>query len=248
MTRDALILDFQPRHGIHSGDLLAVEAALRWPMRRATGTSALPVPRGGGDHGLPHRLAGLVLQTACAEAVTWQRPDVRLSVKLLTSSLNSEALCTQVSRALDETGLAPERLELAIPEQLAFAMDDDAATAFAGLRDIGVNLLLDEFGHAVASLVAIRDLPLTALKFDRLMLRGLPSDNEAVAVTRAVIETSHAIGLSVCADGVDQDNQRLAFAQLGLDEGQGTVFSPPLSPEAMRHYLWRLPVGLDPDK
>ncbi len=240
MTRDAPVLDFQPRHGIRTGELFAVEAILRWPIRRVGAAigGALALPSGT-DRSLLRSLSGLVLQTACAEAVTWQRPDIRLSVKLLGPHLSSEDLCLQVCAALEESGLPPERLELAIPEQLAFALDDDAASAFAGLRDIGVNLLLDEFGHAFASLVALRDLPLTALKFDRLMLRGLPTDPDALAVTRAVVETSHAIGLSVCADGVDLDSQRMTLEHLGMDEGQGTVFSPPLPPQDMRFYLQR---------
>lgn len=243
MTRDTLILDFQPRHDIRTGALLAVEAVLRWPIRRLTGQAVGLPAAAAADRGLSRHLSALLLQTACAEAAAWQRPDIRLSVKLVGPQLSSEDLCLQVSTALEESGLPPECLELAIPEQFAFALDNDAASAFAGLRDIGINLLLDEFGHAVASLVALRDLPLTALKFDRLMLRGLPSDAETLAVVRAVIETSHAIGLSVCADGVDQDAQRLTFGQLGLDEGQGTVFSPPLSPQDMRLYLLRETAG-----
>ncbi|MCB8880776.1 EAL domain-containing protein [Acidisoma cellulosilytica] len=238
MTRDALILDFQPRHSISTGDLLAVEAILRWPIRRL-GSASGAGPPSGGDRALIRNLSGQVLQTACAEAMSWANSDVRISVKLIGPQLGSEDLCLQVGAALAETGLPPERLELAIPEQLVFGFDDDAAAAFAGLRDIGVNLLLDEFGHAVASLVALRDLPLTALKFDRLMLRGLPVEGEALALTRAVVETAHAIGLSVCADGVDIDSQRAMLAQLGLDEGQGTVFSPPLAAQDMRLYLLR---------
>ena len=238
MTRDALILDFQPRHGIRTGDLSAVEAILRWPIRRlGAGVAGGLALASAADRSLLRNLGGLVLHNACAEAASWRRSDIRLSVKLLGPQLSSEDLCLQVCAALEESGLPPERLELAIPEQLAFALDDDAATAFAGLRDIGVNLLLDEFGHALASLVALRDLPLTALKFDRLMLRGLPTDAETLAVTRAVIETSHAIGLSVCADGVDLDSQRTTLERLGLDEGQGTIFSPPLPPQEMRLYL-----------
>ncbi|MCB8875573.1 EAL domain-containing protein [Acidisoma silvae] len=239
MTRDALVLDYQPRHCLRTGDLLAVEAILRWPMRRlgsATGPNLPTTP----DRGLARMLSELVLHAACAEAKTWARPDIRISVKLLGPQLSSEDLCRQVRTALAQTGLPPESLEIAIPEQLAFRLDDDAATAFAGLRDIGVNLLLDEFGHAVASLVALRDLPLTALKCDRLMLRGLPTDHEALALTRAVIETSHAIGLSVCADGVDQGRQRATLEALGLDEGQGMIFSPPLPTAEMRLYLQRL--------
>jgi EAL domain-containing protein (putative c-di-GMP-specific phosphodiesterase class I) len=235
VTRDALILDFQPRHCLRTQALLAAEAIVRWPIRRL-GNAALPL---GMDRNLIRNLGGQVLHSACAEAMAWADADIRISVKLLGPHLSSEDLCLQVSAALAATGLPPERLELAIPEQLVFGLDDDAAAAFAGLRDIGVNLLLDEFGHAVASLVALRDLPLTALKFDRLMLRGLPTDGETLALTRAVIETSHAIGLSVCADGVDLGSQRLALAQLGLDEAQGSVFSPPLSAQEMRLYLQR---------
>ena len=238
MTRDALVLDYQPRHCLRTGDLMAVEAILRSPMRRLGGAAG-PNPPAATDRSLVRMLGESILQTACAEAKVWDRPDIRISVKLLGPHLRSEDLCQQVGAALAQTGLSPELLEIAIPEPLALGLDDDAVTAFAGLRDIGVNLLLDEFGHAVASLVALRDLPLTALKCDRLMLRGLPTDHEALALTRAVIETSHAIGLSVCADGVDLGRQRATLESLGLDEGQGMIFSPPLPASEMRLYLQR---------
>lgn len=153
--------------------------------------------------------------------------------------LSSEELCLQVSSTLAETGLPPECLELAIPESLIFSLDEDATIAFAGLRDIGVNLLLDEFGHVFASLVALRDMPLTAMKVDRPMLRNLPSDAETLAIIRAAVETSHAVGLRVCADGVENEAQRSAFQQLTIDEGQGAAFSRPLSAAELRLYLQR---------
>jgi diguanylate cyclase len=238
VTRDALALDFQPRHNMESGRVSAVEAKLAWPHRRLGSPSLLPpAANSATDRALPTMLSAWIFRTACAEAVAWGRQDLRLSVKLVASQLRAEELCLQIAAALEETGLAPERLELSIPETLVFNLEDDADIAFAGLRDIGVNLLLDEFGHVYASLTALRAIPLTALKVDRLMLRGLPVDEESLILIRAAIDSAHALGLKVCADGVDTEAQRASLLTLAVDDGQGSVFSPPLSAGALRAYL-----------
>lgn len=223
---------------MRTGRVLAIEALPRWPHRL---TAAITAGSSGStqDRHSPRLVSGWLLQNACIEARQWNRPDLRLAIKLVGPQLSSEELCIQVSAALDESELAPECLELAIPESTVFGLDDDATIAFASLRDIGVNLLLDEFGHVFASLLALRDMPLTAMKVDRLMLRSLPSDQETLAVVRAAIETSHAMGLSVCADGVESESQRRVLQDLDIDEGQGGVFSPPLSATEIRLYLQR---------
>ncbi len=222
---------------MQTGSLSAVEAMLGWPHRRL-GTATLP-PNASptADRGLSSMLSAWMFRTACAEAAGWERTDLRLSVKLVAPQLRAEELCLQIAAALEETGLAPERLELSIPETLVFSLEDDADIAFATLRDIGVNLLLDEFGHIFASLTALRAIPLTALKVDRVMLRGLPLDEDSLSLVRAVIDSSHALGLRVCADGVDTEAQRATLVKLAVDDGQGSVFSPPISASALRHYM-----------
>ncbi|GAB0117447.1 EAL domain-containing protein [Acidisoma sp. 7E03] len=235
--RDSLILDYQPRHCMRTGRVLAVEALPRWPHRLTAAVSGGSA--GTSERHSPRLIGGWMLQNACLEAQQWNRSDLRLAVKLMGPHLSSEELCIQVSAALEESGLPPECLELAIPESTVFSLDEDATIAFASLRDIGVNLLLDEFGHVFASLLALRDMPLTAMKVDRLMLRSLPSDKETLAVVRAAVETSHAMGLSVCADGVENEGQRRVLQDLDIDEGQGGVFSPPLSTADLRVYLQR---------
>jgi EAL domain-containing protein (putative c-di-GMP-specific phosphodiesterase class I) len=238
VSRDALALDFQPRHDMQTGSLSAIEATLGWPHRRI-GMPNL-VPAAGSpttDRGLSSMLSAWIFRSACTEAASWERQDLRLSIKLVAPQLRAEELCLQIAAALDETGLAPERLELSIPESFVFSLEDDADMAFAGLRDIGVNLLLDEFGHIFASLKAMRAIPLTALKVDRVMLRGLPLDGDSLTVVRAVIDSSHALGLRVCADGVDTEVQRATLRALSVDDGQGSVFSPPMSAAALQSYL-----------
>jgi diguanylate cyclase len=238
VTREALVLEFQPRHDMQTGRLSAVEAMLGWPHRRLGTPNLLPLASSPAtSRGLSSMLSDWIFRTACAEAASWEREDLRLSVKLVAPQLRAEELCLQIAAALEETGLPPERLELSIPETLIFSLEDDADIAFAGLRDIGVNLLLDEFGHIFASLAALRAIPLTAMKVDRVMLRGLPLDEDGLTIMRAVIESSHALGLRVCADGVDTEAQRDTLLKLTVDDGQGGVFSPPMSAAALRGYL-----------
>ena len=238
VTRDALVLEFQPRHDMQTGSLSAAEAMLAWPHRRLGTPNLAPLAAAPAfDRGVSSMLSAWIFRAACAEAVAWEQQDLRLSVKLLAPQLRAEELCLQVAEALQESGLAPERLEVSIPESLVFGLEDDADIAFAGLRDIGVNLLLDEFGHSFASLTSLRAIPLTALKVDRVMLRGLPLDEDSLTVMRALIDSSHALGLRVCADDVDTEEQRATLLKLAVDDGQGSVFSPPLSAGALRSYL-----------
>lgn len=239
VTRETLVLDFQPRHIIETGRISAVEAILPWPHRRFGAPVLPPNADPSSDRGLASMLSAWIFRAACTEAASWDLQDLRLSVKLVAPQLRGEELCLQIGAALEESGLAPERLELSIPEHLVFGLGDDADIAFASLRDIGINLLLDEFGHLYASLVAMREIPLTGLKVDRVMLRNLPLDEDNLTVVRAVIETSHAMGLRVCADGVDTDAQRAMLRTLAVDEGQGGIFSPPLSAAELRAYLQR---------
>ena len=237
VARDALALDFQPRHDMRTGSLSAVEAMLGWPHRRMSSPSLPLTATPNIDRGLSSMLSAWMFRTACTEAASWERQDLRLSVKLVAPQLRAEELCLQIGAALEETGLAPERLELSIPENLIFSLEDDADIAFASLRDIGVNLLLDEFGHIFASLTALRAIPLTALKVDRVMLRGLPLDEDSLTLVRAAIDSAHALGLRVCADGVDTEVQRATLLTLAVDDGQGSVFSPPMPAAALRNYL-----------
>jgi EAL domain-containing protein (putative c-di-GMP-specific phosphodiesterase class I) len=233
--KDTFIVDFQPRHVIRTGTVAAVEALLRWPHGRHGSTMTLPatsVDRAA----TASYLAGGLLHAACLQAAEW-RGNVRLSVRLVVEQFRGDELCLQVAAALEESGLAPERLELAIPEHIVFGFNDDTNLALAGLRDLGVNLLLDEFGHIFASLAAMQKVPLTAVKVDRVMLRNLPREETDTKIIRAAIHAAHELGLTVCADGVDTEAVKALLEALACDEGQGSFFSPPLSGSELGPYL-----------
>ena len=234
IERDAVSLQYQPRVALGSGEARGAEALLRWSDRRrglVSPAQFIPVAE---RSGLIVQLGGWALRRACAEAANW--PDLQVSVNASARQLVDGALLDQVSAALDESGLAPERLEVELTESLLIEVGAETLLVLSAIRDLGVGLSLDDFGTGYASLAVLKRLPLTAMKLDRSLIRGLPGDREDAAIVRAVVETGHALGLLVVAEGIETEAQRAFLAGIGCDEGQGYLFGHPLPPAALE---WR---------
>ncbi len=231
-----LLLHYQPLLALASGEVRAAEALLRWPQR-GQGMIApsvfIPIAE---ESGQIVPIGGWVLRAACREARRWRQPWA-VSVNVSARQIAAGALLGQVAAALEESGLPPERLELELPESQMLAVDTETLLALSAVRDLGVGLALDDFGTGQTSLSVLKRLPLTAMKLDRSLVRGLPADREDAAIARALIATAHALGLSVVAEGIETEAQRAFLAAAGCDDGQGYLFSEPLPPE-------RLPVRL----
>ena len=146
----------------------------------------------------------------------------------------TNVVCTSPPCPNEASGLPPERLELELTESMLIQIDLDALLGLSALRDIGIGLALDDFGIGYASLAMLRRLPLTVLKLDRSLIHGLPHEREDAAIVRAVVETSHALGLRVVAEGIETAEQRDYLTQIGCDEGQGFLFSRPIGAEKLR--------------
>ena len=226
------LLHYQPRLALASGAVLGAEALIRWP-HRAEGMIApslfIPIAEQSGQI-VP--IGGWVLRAACREAQRWRTPRT-VSVNVSARQIAAGALLGQVAAALEESGLAPERLELELTEAQLVDADIETLLVLSAVRDLGVGLALDDFGTGYASLAVLRRLPLTAMKLDRSLVRGLPADPEAAAIVRAMIATAHSLGLSVVAEGIETEAQRAFLAAGGCDEGQGYLFSEPLPPERL---------------
>ncbi len=147
--------------------------------------------------------------------------------------LHDGALLDQVAAALEESGLMPECLELELTESLLIEVETETLLVLSAIRDLGVGLALDDFGTGYASLAVLKRLPLTAMKLDRSLVRDLPGDREDAAIVRAVVETGHALGLHVVAEGIETEAQRVFLASIGCDEGQGYLFGQPVPPASL---------------
>ena len=226
LRQEALTLHYQPRIEFRSGIVRGGEALIRWPHRtRGPMPPAffLPVPK---QSELITEIGDWVLRAACREAASWTDSGIGLSVNIAARQLREGALLAQLAAALEESGLAPERLELELGEESLTDLDSDGLLALCAVRDVGVGLVLDDFGTGHASLSMLKRLPLTTVKLDRSLVRGLPAGQEDAAIARAVVQTSVALGLAVVAEGVETAAQRDFLAAIGCHEGQGFLFSP----------------------
>jgi EAL domain-containing protein (putative c-di-GMP-specific phosphodiesterase class I) len=227
-TREGrLALHYQPRLMLEGGKPVGAEALIRWPHRKRGLISQgmfLPIAERSGQ---VLEIGAWALATACREAAAWPAPSV-VAVNVAACHLASPSLLGHVAAALEISGLSPERLELGIGESVLQEVTSDVFLALAAVRDLGAGVAVDDFGSGVGSLTMLKRLPLTMLRLDRALIRDLQSDREAVAIARAVIDTGHALGLSVGAVGIETEPQRVMLADCGCDEGQGPLFGYPL--------------------
>lgn len=232
VSRGSFVLHFQRRVALGSGLQTGAEALLRWPNgpRGLVSPGAfLPLAT---EAGFASAIGGWVLKAACLAAMQWDNA-LPVSVNIAPRQIADGVLSAQVTAALEASGLPPERLELDLPEAMLTDIDHDTLLLLAGLRDLGVGLTLDDFGALHGSLTAMRRLPITAVKLDGNITRGLPMDREDAAMASTTIRMAHTLGLSVTAEGIETEAQRGSLAALGCDDGQGFLFSMPLPAERM---------------
>jgi EAL domain-containing protein (putative c-di-GMP-specific phosphodiesterase class I) len=237
VSAGGFVLHYQPRIALATGAIAGVEAVIRWPHRKR---GLIPPDRFiplAEQTGLIGAIGAWALRTGCAEAAGW--PDQRLSLSINVSprQLQNQGFLTHVAVAVEEAGLSPERIELELTESMLIAVDDDMLLMLSALRDMGIGLALDDFGTGYASLAMLRRIPLTTLKIDRSLVRALPTNSEDSAIVRAVVATTHALGLSVTAEGVETEAQCDFLTLIGADDGQGYLFGRPVPAERIREQL-----------
>lgn len=237
VAQDAFVLHYQPRIDCRDGRIIGAEALIRWTHRRRGLVSPAYFIPMAEQNGLIVKIGAFGLRTACVEAASWHASDSIISVNVSPRQLTDGALLAQVAAALEESQLKPERLELELTESMLLQVDSDALFSLSALRDLGVGLALDDFGTGYASLGMLRRLPLTAMKLDRSLVRDLPDGSEDVAIARAAVQTGHAMGLRVVAEGVETEAQRDFLAAIGCDEGQGYLFARPMPAEQIRERM-----------
>lgn len=224
------ILAYQPVVSLTSGHIVAAEMVLGWPIRQPQPPRSNQARR--------RRVIGQMQIAVCA-ATQW--PD-QVALWLDAPGMPDIDLGfpDRIAVLLRDCGLAPERLSLELPESLGADIDIDRLIWLSALRDLGVGVILDGFGSWVASLATLRRLPLTGMKLDAGLVRGLPEDREDVAIVRAAVDAARSLGVQVIADGVETESQRAFLSTIGCEYGQGVLFSHPLQDDALRDYIGRI--------
>jgi diguanylate cyclase (GGDEF)-like protein len=195
------------------------------------------------DIGLIHELAERMLRRSCAAAVRWPA-EVTLAVDIYPSQLKDRDLKARITRILEESGLAPARLEIEITES-AIVHDLEAAQQVLGaLREAGVKIALDNFGTGYSSLYHLRNFKLDKIKIDRSFIESMGSARESAEIVSALVGLGHGLGLTVTAEGVEDPDQRASLLGTGVQQGQGGDFSDPVSAEHTLTFFANPPASL----
>ncbi|MEZ5611695.1 MAG: PAS-domain containing protein [Rhodocyclaceae bacterium] len=237
---DEFVLHYQPKVDAASRRLVGFEALIRW--RRPDGTLVPPgrfIPLAE-ETGLIGPIGEWALNTACQTLRHWCDAglcNLGMSVNLSARQLRNPALPLQVQRALLNSEIPPERLELEITESVA--MEDPARTVdiLTALKALGVGLSIDDFGTGYSSLAYLKLLPINCLKLDRAFVTDIETDPNDAAICAATIGLAHTLGLTVVAEGVETAAQAHYLDSLDCDLMQGYYFSRPLPEAAAREVV-----------
>lgn len=231
---------YQPKLELESGRLNSAEALVRWRHPERGLIAPGEFIGLAEETGLIANIGEFVLRKACHQACEWRRKGfaaIRVSVNLSVHQLRQGKLVSLVRQVLEETGLAPEYLELELTESQLLESVEHIITTFQQLRTLGVKLAIDDFGTGYSSLSYLKRFPVHYVKIDQAFIRGLNEAAEDAAITRAIIAMAHSLDLKVVAEGVE-DCEQLEFLRAhGCDEVQGYLISRPVEADVMGDIL-----------
>ncbi len=247
LHREQLHLHFQPKWAIDSGDVVGVEALLRWThpeLGQVSPGDFIPIAE---ETDLIVAIGEHVLRAACREARRWQSPSeaaIPVSVNLSSRQFRHGELAERVETILDECDLDPSLLELELTEG---TLMDDAPRSIAvlqRLKALGVRFSIDDFGTGYSSLSQLKRLPVDTVKIDRSFLSEFDEARGDATIVSAMVSMGRSLGLHVIAEGVETDEQLEMLRDQGCHEVQGFLLSPPVPVQDLDEALSSTPAAL----
>lgn len=241
LERGQFRLAYQPQVAAADGELLGVEALLRWThpeFGEIVPAQFIPLAE---RSGLIMPIGAWVIHTACAQLAQWDREGLAglsMAVNLSPRQLRDPDLVSIIRAALSEHGVSPERLELEVTEsEIMHHLDADRGK-LAILREIGVKIAIDDFGTGYSSLARLMHLPIDSLKLDRSFISELEHEGcaRAGAITDAIVRMGRALGVELVAEGVETDAQYDLLSRQGCHVIQGFLTGRPMPPEVLREW------------
>jgi diguanylate cyclase (GGDEF)-like protein len=237
------VLDFQPQIDLETQGLYGVEALVRWEhpqWGRVAPERFIPLAE---ECGLINDIDTWVLEETCRQIAAWDHAGVSVpmvAVNVSATDFQQGNIPRRVTLALHRYGIKGERLTLEITERLMMDRNENTLVAFEALRKMGVRISVDDFGTGYSSLTYLKRFPVTELKLDRSFVNDLPHDTGDQALASAVIRVGQSLGLTVVAEGVENDAQLEFLRTEGCHVAQGFFFSEPVGPSELPDRIRRL--------
>ncbi|MFH1807056.1 MAG: EAL domain-containing protein [Pseudomonadota bacterium] len=237
VERGELFLQYQPQWDTQNGHLVGVEALVRWrhPGRGVLSPGSFITLAE--EIGCIDEIGQWVLRTACAQGVVWRERgihNITISVNVSVRQFNSPVdLGDLVEQVLGETGFAGHRLDLEITESLFMEDIERVDAKLRHLRQLGVQVSLDDFGTGFSSLSYLRQLPFDTVKIDRSFVNdiGRGDDDGGNAIVQTIINMAHNLGKKCVAEGIETEEQRQFLQRNNCNILQGYLLGRPMDPD-----------------
>jgi diguanylate cyclase (GGDEF)-like protein len=242
IANDELVLHYQPLIALPTRTIVGAEALIRWQHPELGLLLPAHFISVAELSGLIIPIGEWVLNAACRQVKAWHKridDELIISVNLSARQFQQPDLLGQIRRALDESGVAPNRLEIEITESNAMQNAENTIHTLRELKSIGVRIAMDDFGTGYSSLNYLKRFPIDTLKLDQSFVGDIMTEPGDAAIVSAVISMAHSLNLEVVAEGVETEDQ-LAFLQTHrCDRIQGFLFSEPLAADQLEPLLQR---------
>jgi diguanylate cyclase (GGDEF)-like protein len=230
---------YQPIAGLVSGEVVRCEALARWfhPVHgQVPADEFIQIAE---QMGLIGQITDFVLNEACGQAAQWRRDglEIGLAINLSGRDLSNRSLVRNITAHLGANGLPASALSLEITETEVMADIAEASDVLGQLADLGVRIAVDDYGTGYSSLAYLHRLPVNELKLDRSFVANVAADQSNSIIVRSSIAMAHSLGLTVVAEGAEDEVTCAILADAGCDAVQGYYFSPPLGREDLRRWF-----------
>jgi EAL domain-containing protein (putative c-di-GMP-specific phosphodiesterase class I) len=233
LERDEFVLVYQPKVDLAGGQVVGLEALIRWLPRSGNMIGPdqfIPVAE---ETGLIVPIGRWVARAACVQWITWRDAGLRpppVAINLSPRQLSDARLIDDIDAILKETGMDSAHLQLEVTESAAMENPGRTFGILDALRQRGLHVYIDDFGTGYSNLSQLKRMPIDALKIDKSFVNDVLTDSDDAEIVNATIRLAHALKLRVVAEGVETFEQVAFLKQNGCDEIQGYVVSKPLTP------------------
>ena len=233
LKNNELTLHYQAKLDLRNDSITGVEALLRWNNPKFGNVSPAQFIPMAEETGIIVPVGRWVLMTACKQNIEWQKqglPPICVAVNISARQFVSKELLSDIREALQESGMAPELLELEITESMVMHHVDQAVALLYEIKKMGARIAIDDFGTGYSSLAQLKRFPIDTLKVDRSFINEVAHDADDQAITDAVIALGKSLSLTIIAEGVETKEQQDFLRKHACDEMQGYYFSRPVAP------------------
>jgi diguanylate cyclase (GGDEF)-like protein len=231
LEREELVVFYQPKINIRDGNIIGMEALLRWrhPEHGMIPPGQfIPVAE---RTGLIAPISDWMMRQACRQTRVWNESglaDLVLAVNLSTVQFRRQSVIGTITGILEDTGFDPEKLEVEVTESVLLGDDEIVTETFSWLKAIGIPIAIDDFGTGYSSLSYLMRFAADTVKIDASFIKNLHDNQDGATITRAIISLAHSLKMKVVAEGIELPQHLMFLSSEGCDIGQGYLFSRPV--------------------